>query len=197
MSVFVKICGCRTREQVEAAVEAGADGLGFVFAPSPRQVTAERARELCDGLPAHVQRIAVMHHPEAAEWQAVQSVFRPDWLQTDADDFVGLSVDPAIRDLPVYRDMDGLDEEAVAVQPLALFEAGASGQGQLADWERAARLAARTDLILAGGLNPDNVAAAISQVQPWGVDVSSGVERQRGVKDLALIKAFVAAAKAE
>jgi phosphoribosylanthranilate isomerase len=178
-------------------VEAGADGLGFVFAPSPRQVTAERARELCDGLPAHVPRIAVMHHPEAAEWQAVQSVFRPDWLQTDADDFVGLSVDPAIRDLPVYRDMDGLDEEAVAVQPLALFEAGASGQGQLADWERAARLAARTDLILAGGLNPDNVAAAISQVQPWGVDVSSGVERQRGVKDLALIKAFVAAAKAE
>ncbi|MGI9329135.1 MAG: phosphoribosylanthranilate isomerase [Gammaproteobacteria bacterium] len=197
MSVFVKICGCRTREQVEAAVEAGADGLGFVFAPSPRQVTPERARELCESLPAHVQRIAVMHHPEAAEWQAVQAVFRPDCLQTDADDFMGLTVDPAIRGLPVYRDIDGLDEEAVAVQPLALFEAGASGQGQRADWERAARLAARTELILAGGLNPDNVAVAISQVKPWGVDVSSGVERQRGVKDLALIKAFVAAAKAE
>ncbi len=197
MSVFVKICGCRTREAVEAAVDAGADALGFVFAPSPRRVTPEHARELCDGLSDHVIRVAVMHQPSADEWLEVRRVFRPDWLQTDADDFAPLPVGGDVRPLPVYRDLGSLDEDAVAVQPLALFEAGASGMGVRADWERAARLAARTDLILAGGLDPDNVATAIRQVRPWGVDVSSGVERKRGVKDLDRIVAFIDAAKAE
>lgn len=197
MSVFVKICGCRTREAVDVAVDAGADALGFVFAPSPRRVTAEHARELCDGLPDHVIRVAVMHQPSADEWLEVRRIFRPDWLQTDADDFAPLPVGGDVRPLPVYRDLGSLDEDAVAVQPLALFEAGASGMGVRADWERAARLAARTDLILAGGLDPDNVATAIRQVRPWGVDVSSGVERKRGVKDLDRIVAFIDAAKAE
>ncbi len=197
MSVFVKICGCRTREAVEAAVDAGADALGFVFAPSPRRVTPEHARELCDGLPDHVIRVAVMHRPSADEWLEVRQIFRPEWLQTDADDFAPLPVGGDVRPLPVYRDLGSLDEDAVAVQPLALFEAGASGMGVRADWERAARLAARTDLILAGGLDPDNVATAIRQVRPWGVDVSSGVERKRGVKDLDRIVAFIDAAKAE
>lgn len=195
--MFVKICGCRTREAVEAAVDAGADALGFVFAPSPRRVSPEQARELCEGLPQTVLRVAVMHQPSPDEWLEVRRVFRPDWLQTDADDFAPLPVGGDVRPLPVYRDLGGLDEDAVAVQALALFEAGASGVGARADWERAARLAARTDLILAGGLDPDNVAGAIRQVQPWGVDVSSGVERRRGVKDLNRIVAFIDAAKAE
>lgn len=197
MSVFVKICGCRTREAVEAAVEAGADALGMVFAPSPRKVTPAHARELCKGLPEHVITVAVMHQPTPEEWLEVRREFDPDWLQTDADDFAPLPVGGTVKPLPVYRDIDGLDEDAVAVQPLALFEAGASGVGKQADWERAARLAARTDLVLAGGLTPDNVGEAIRAVRPWGVDVSSGVERQRGVKDLAKIAAFIDAAKAE
>ncbi len=197
MSVFVKICGFRTREAVEAAVDAGADALGFVFAPSPRHVSPEQARELCAGLPDTVLRVAVMHQPSPDEWLEVRRVFQPDWLQTDADDFAPLPVGAKVRPLPVYRDLGHLDEDAVAVQPLALFEAGASGVGARVDWERAARLAARTDLILAGGLDPDNVANAIRQVRPWGVDVSSGVERKRGVKDLQKIVAFIDAAKAE
>jgi phosphoribosylanthranilate isomerase len=196
MSVFVKICGCRTREALEAAVDAGADALGFVFAPSPRRVRPEQARELCAGLPDQVIRVAVMHHPAPAEWLEVRRVFRPDWLQADAEDFAPLPVGGDVRPLPVYRDLGELDEDAFAVQPLALFEAGASGMGLRADWERAARLAARTDLVLAGGLTPENVAGAIRQVKPWGVDVSSGVESQRGVKDLDRIVAFVEAAKA-
>lgn len=195
--MFVKICGCRTREAVEAAVDAGADALGFVFAPSPRRVTPEQARELCEGLPQTVLHVAVMHQPSPDEWLEVRRVFQPDWLQTDADDFAPLPVGGNVRPLPVYRDFGDLDEDAVAVQPLALFEAGTSGAGVRADWERAAQLAARTDLILAGGLDPDNVADAIRQVRPWGVDVSSGVERKRGVKDLNRIVAFIAAAKAE
>ena len=138
-----------------------------------------------------------MHQPTPEEWLDVQREFDPDWLQTDADDFAPLPVGGKVKPLPVYRDIEGLDEDAVAVQPLALFEAGASGVGQQADWERAARLAARTELVLAGGLTPDNVGQAIRAVRPWGVDVSSGVESQRGVKDLARIAAFVEAAKAE
>jgi phosphoribosylanthranilate isomerase len=182
---------------VEAAVEAGADALGFVFAPSPRRVRPAQAAALCEGLPDHVLRVAVMHHPQPEEWLEVRREFGPDWLQTDAEDFASLPVGGDVRPLPVYRDLGELDEDALAVQPLALFEAGASGAGVRADWERAARLAARTELILAGGLTPENVAAAIREVRPWGVDVSSGVERQRGVKDLARIRAFVDAAKAE
>lgn len=197
MSVFVKICGCRTPDAVEAAVEAGADALGFVFARSPRQVRPEQAAGLCADLPEHVIRVAVMHHPSADEWLEVRRAFNPDWLQTDAEDFAPLPVGGNVRPLPVYRDLGDLDEEAVAVQPLALFEAGSSGAGLVADWDRAARLAARSDIILAGGLTPDNVGPAVRKVQPWGVDVSSGVEKQRGVKDLDLIVAFIEAAKAE
>ena len=76
MSVFVKICGCRTREAVEAAVDAGADALGFVFAPSPREISPAAAAALCDGLPAEIVRVAVMHHPEPERWQAVQAGIR-------------------------------------------------------------------------------------------------------------------------
>ena len=78
---------------------------------------------------------------------------------------------------------------------MVLFESANSGQGELADWEQAAEIAQRQKLILAGGLTPDNVALAIEQVRPWGVDVSSGIELERGVKDIGLIRAFVAAAR--
>ena len=102
----------------------------------------------------------------------------------------------AVRPLPVFRDTPDLDEEAVVAAGLVLFEAAESGRGTRPDWQRAARLARRCRLVLAGGLDPDNVAEAIRTVRPFGVDVSSGVERARGVKDPARIAAFVAAARA-
>ncbi|HHQ14467.1 MAG TPA: phosphoribosylanthranilate isomerase, partial [Chromatiales bacterium] len=107
----------------------------------------------------------------------------------------GLAVGPAVRRISVYRDAPGLDEDTVAAQDRVLFEAADSGVGRSPDWSVARRLGQRTELILAGGLDPDNVADAIRQVRPWGVDVSSGVESQRGVKDLARIAAFVAAVR--
>ena len=196
MSLLVKICGLRSPDAVAAAVDAGADALGFVFAESPRRVTPAEAARLCDGLPGGVLRVAVMRHPQAEEWQAVQSGFRPDWLQTDAGDFDALGLDASVRPMPVYRDTPELDEREAARVPQLLFEAADSGRGQKPDWQRAARLAQSTRLMLAGGLDPDNVAAAIAAVRPWGVDVSSGVESSRGVKDSARIAAFVAAARA-
>jgi len=195
MALFVKICGLTDRPSIDAAVTAGANAIGFVFAESPRRVSAGRAAELADGLPGHVIRVAVMHHPSLSEWQEVAEVFRPDWLQTDFEDFSMLDPEPSVRRLPVFRDTRSLDEEQLAMQEIVLFEASTSGGGNRADWDRARRLAARTSVILAGGLNPGNVVEAIKQATPFGVDVSSGVESSRGVKDSARIAAFLRAAR--
>jgi phosphoribosylanthranilate isomerase len=97
--------------------------------------------------------------------------------------------------MPVFRDSASLDADAVAAAPQALFEAPVSGAGKQADWGRAAELARTTRLMLAGGLDPANVTAAIRQVAPWGVDVSSGVEVRRGVKDKDKIAAFIEAVR--
>lgn len=192
MRVFVKICGLSTPRAVAAAVEAGADAVGFVFAESPRRVTPNRARQLCEGLSPVMIRVAVMRHPAVAEWHAVAEGFEPDWLQTDAGDFAGLDVAERFGRLPVYRDGQAL---APGTDEPVLFEAAVSGQGALADWQRAAELAREHRLVLAGGLTPDNVGEAIATVRPWGVDVSSGVESKRGVKDIGRIAAFLQAVR--
>ena len=196
MTTFVKICGLRTLEAVETAVAAGADALGFVFAESPRQVTPEQASAITRDVPARIFRVAVMQHPKPADWAEVARVFQPDWLQTDAEDFAALELDPEVRRIPVYRDTADLDVGALRAEELVIFEAAASGQGVQVDWHRARDLAVQCPLILAGGLDPGNVAEAIKTVRPWGVDVSSGVERVRGEKDLTRIEAFVRAARA-
>jgi phosphoribosylanthranilate isomerase len=193
--LFVKICGLATAEAVQAAVAAGADAVGFVFAPSPRQVTPAQAVALAATLPAGVLRVAVMRHPAVGEWEEVARVFRPDWLQTDAGDFAALPALDGIGRLPVYRDVPGLDAAALDGTAQALFEAAVSGAGLAPDWPRAAELARRTRLVLAGGLDADNVGAAIARVRPWGVDVSSGVESAPGRKDPEKITAFVAAVR--
>ena len=200
MRVFVKICGLTTPKAVAAAVDAGADAVGFVFAESPRRVTPERAAELCADLSPVVVRVAVMRHPAPAEWDEVANGFGPDWLQTDAGDFTTLAVADRFGRLPVYRDTPdfdaaSLDASAPDVDEPVLFEAADSGRGARADWGRAAEVARTRRLVLAGGLTPDNVGEAIRIVRPWGVDVSSGVESKRGVKDLGRIAAFVQAVR--
>jgi phosphoribosylanthranilate isomerase len=192
--MFVKICGINSPEAVAAAVRAGADALGFVFSESPREVTPERAKELCAGLPGHVVRIAVMRHPEAARWQRALEVFAPDWLQTDADDLPAIKLPVGCVALPVYRDGNAPADSDLPDR--LLFEGTHSGSGRLADWDEAQGLAHVAEVILAGGLTADNVADAVRFVKPWGVDVSSGVERARGEKDPAKIEEFVARVRA-
>jgi len=191
MKVFVKICGLTDEPAVEAAVEAGTDAVGFVFAESPRRVTPERAAELSRDVPDNIKKVAVMLHPSEDEWCEVCDVFRPDWLQTDAGDIPGLDIGESVRAIPVFRDTPALDEAALLASGLAVFEAAVSGEGRHTDWERAAGFADRTALILAGGLHAGNVAFAIERVRPFGVDVSSGVERSRGIKDPASIESFI------
>ena len=175
--MFVKICGMNSPEAVEAAVAAGVDALGFVFAESPRQVTPEQAKALCAGVPAHVIRIAVMRHPHKDQWERVLEVFEPQWLQTDAEDFRWIKLPNSCVGLPVYRDSNAPADTDLPDR--LLFEGTHSGSGRVADWDEAAGLARVAEVILAGGLTAQNVADAVNFVRPWGVDVSSGVERAR------------------
>jgi len=191
--MFVKICGITSASAIAAAAEAGADAVGFVFARSPRRVSPQSARALAADLPAGMLRVAVFRHPEAELVAEVIDALEPHWVQTDAADFAGFGLPAGCRPLPVYRD-GGVPAPSDTPARL-LFEGVVSGAGRTADWHEARRLAARTELILAGGLTPENVDAAIRAVRPWGVDVSSGVERAPGQKDPARIAEFVARAR--
>jgi phosphoribosylanthranilate isomerase len=191
--LWIKICGLRTASDVEAAARAGADAVGFVFhAGSPRNLALAAARELQDAVPAGVERVAVFLHPSQALVDAALEAIAPDWVQTDAADLDTLRLPSGQRVLPVLRD------GAVTTSPTlarCLFESARSGAGEQADWSAAARLARTTQLVLAGGLHPANVAQAVREVRPFGVDVSSGVERERGLKDPQLIREFIRVAR--
>lgn len=190
---LIKVCGLTDRSAVDAAVAAGVDAIGFVFAESLRQLSAARAAELCAGVPAVIRRVAVMRHPSAAQWQAVCTEFRPDVLQTDAEDFATLDVPDQVECWPVYR--EGSIDLTATLPAVYLYEGKHSGQGAKVNWQQAAAIAKRGRMILAGGLGIGNVAAAIREVAPWGVDVSSGVESAPGKKDPDMIAAFVNAAR--
>lgn len=191
MSVFVKICGLTTPEGVAAAVAAGADAAGFVFSPSPRQVTPAQARKLAAALPSAMRRVAVFRHPPPGWIPRVLEEFSADWVQSDAADLPGVDLGGA-EALPVVRSGGPLP---ALLPELVLFEGPHSGAGQVADWKIASGLAQRTRIILAGGLSAANLPEALETVRPWGVDVSSGVEAAPGIKDPALVTAFVATAR--
>jgi phosphoribosylanthranilate isomerase len=209
VQLWVKICGLTTREGVDAAIVAGADAIGFVFAPSKRQVSAAQARELVQGVAPQTMRVAVMLHPTQAALDEVWSVFRPDVLQTDVEDLDRLQLPAELAVMPVLRVgmnpdlhrkemlISCVGRTSVRQPPLrVLLEGPISGAGQTADWHAAAQLARTTQLVLAGGLNETNVASAIAAVRPFGVDVSSGVEAAPGIKDPVKIHEFVRRARA-
>lgn len=174
-------------------MDAGANAVGFVFHDaSPRNLALATARELQRVVPAGVERVAVFLHPSQALVDAVVAAIGPDWLQTDAGDLPGLRLPEGQRVLPVLR--DGAVDTATLPGRI-LFESARSGAGERADWSVAGSLAGATQLVLAGGLHPANVAEAVRTVRPFGVDVSSGVERERGVKDARLIREFIRAAR--
>jgi phosphoribosylanthranilate isomerase len=194
MKRFIKICGLRDRESVTAAVEAGADAVGFVFADAVRKVSPDEANAAARGVPGNVMRVAVMRHPSNDNWQTVLEAFEPDVLQTDIEDFDSLDVPEDILAWPVIR--EGSVAASGALPDVFVYEGRNSGMGETVDWSRAAHMAKRGRMILAGGLAADNVAAAMKKAQPWGVDVSSGVESGPGRKDVKLIRQFIVAARA-
>ena len=198
--MFVKICGLRSREHVDAAIDAGADAVGFVFAKSVRRIEPAAADELARAVPKDVRKVAVMLHPSNDDWQQVLADFEPDALQTDVEDFDTLDVPASIERWPVFRETNKVADPFISglkgSATLFLYEGAKSGQGETVDWAQAATVARQGKMILAGGLGPDNVAAAIRVARPWGVDVSSGVETAPGQKDSQLIRKFISAARA-
>ena len=194
MSVWIKICGLSSAAALAAAREAGADAVGFVFhTGSPRNLTPERAAALLVHVPRGIVKVAVTRHPSQGLLDDILAGIRPEVLQTDAEDLAHLSLPAGLAVLPVLRSGQPLPARLPA---RCLYESAASGAGALADWDAARAIASATQLVLAGGLDSSNVAAAIAAVRPFGVDVSSGVESSPGIKDVAMIHAFVAAARA-
>jgi phosphoribosylanthranilate isomerase len=189
---YIKICGMTTPAAVSAALASEVDAIGFVFAPSVRNVSTSRARELAAPARNKVACVAVTRHPTRADIIEILRDFKPDILQTDIEDIEGLDLPQTLSVLPVMRPGAA---SAVELPRRALYEGPMSGSGQTTDWDAAAELAGRIEIILAGGLNPLNVAAAIRHVRPFGVDVSSGVEDHPGNKNTAKIEQFVAAAR--
>ena len=193
--IRIKICGIASEEAVVVAVDAGADALGFVFADSPRAVDPKRAAELARAMPPFVSKVAVFFNAGSEEIRRVLEVFPADLVQTEPID----GLERTVPLLPVFHDAEDVVDRVgrlSACFATVLFEAsGRGGRGAVPSWARAARIARDRRLVLAGGLTPENVGGAIERVRPFAVDVSSGVECSRGIKDATLIHAFTRAVR--
>ena len=185
----VKICGLSTKGAVETAVSAGADYIGFVFAPSKRQVTLEQAAELAKFIPSHIQKVGVFVSPSRAELLEAVDKVGLDLVQVH-----GRVTDDLFEDLPcasiqaVQIDGDGHVPNSQA--DYLLFDAPVAGSGQTFDWGRLDTTELSQPFFIAGGLNEDNVVEAIQHFTPYAVDVSSGVETD-GQKDHEKIRRFI------
>jgi phosphoribosylanthranilate isomerase len=203
MRTRVKICGITSNADGLAAARHGADAIGLIFyPPSPRLVTLERAREVASGMPAFVARVAVFVNPAAAEVDAAIRACRPDLLQfhgEESADFCRSFGVPYLRALRVRPGVDLLESlspfgDAAGWLLDAYRQELYGGTGEAFDWELVPRGLPRP-LILSGGLDAENVGAAIRRVRPWAVDVSSGVEATKGVKDERRIAVFMEAVR--
>jgi phosphoribosylanthranilate isomerase len=191
--MWLKVCGMTTAAAVDAALALGLDAIGFVFAPSVRRLEPVRAAALAAPARGRLTCIAVTLHPTQAQVDEIVGTFAPDVLQTDIADFAQLRLPEGLERLPVLRAGESLPP---VLPTRVLFEGHHSGTGRTADWDAAAAVSCRTRLVLAGGLHAQNVATAIGVVRPFGVDVSSGVESQPGIKSAEKMAEFAAAARA-
>ena len=185
----VKICGLSTKEAVKTAVSAGADYIGFVFAPSKRQVTLEQAAELAKIIPTNVNKVGVFVSPSRAELLEAVDKVGLDFVQVH-----GKVVDKLFENLPCGSiqavQVDGEGHVPNSQADYLLFDAPVAGSGQTFDWGRLDTTELAQPFFIAGGLNEDNVARAIQHFSPFAVDVSSGVETD-GQKDHEKIRRFI------
>ena len=203
MTTAVKICGLTRVDDALAAARLGANAVGVVlYRDSPRFVSNEQARRIVDALPPFVTTVALMVNPSAVEVQTAIEQVRPALLQFHGDESAefcaGFSV-PFIKALRVRAETDLLQyaRNYASAKGLLLdtyVEGARGGTGAMFDWNLIPRQLP-LPVILAGGLNPENVSEAIRQVRPWAVDVSSGVEVEKGIKDAALMAAFIRGVK--
>jgi len=198
----IKICGLTRPEDVDAAVAAGADAVGFVLYPqSPRYVELQRLGELVSRVPPFVATVGLFVNASDAQIEAVQGCVRLSLLQFHGDETAAQCDAPGIPYLKAVRMQVGLDlVEWASRYPdsaallLDAWVDGYGGGGKTFDWSLIPEKLARR-VVLSGGLNAQNVADAIAQVHPYAVDVSSGVESAKGIKDADRIREFCAAVR--
>ncbi|MBB32841.1 MAG: N-(5'-phosphoribosyl)anthranilate isomerase [Acidimicrobiaceae bacterium] len=197
--MFVKICGITNEEDALLAVAVGADAVGFVFAPSKRKVPVSRVTDIVRRLPPDVMTVGVFKDelPEriikiinetglaAAQLHGVESTAHVQAVKQE----VRTVFKAVTAGSKAFYEAEDFKADAV------LVDSEIPGAGEIFDWQMAENAPPGVPLILAGGLTPENVSEGIRKVKPWGVDVSSGVERSPGVKDPILVKAFVESAK--
>jgi phosphoribosylanthranilate isomerase len=212
MSLIVKICGLSTRETLDAALEAGADMVGFVFfPPSPRHLNLETARDLGRVAKRRASKVALTVDADDAVLANIVETLQPDLLQLHGRETVARLRDikqkfglPVMKAIPVETpaDLAALPGYA-AVADRILFDARApkdatrpGGLGAVFDWHVLEGLDLKLPFMVSGGLHAGNVAEAVRVTRAGGVDVSSGVESAPGVKDIEMIRAFIRAARA-
>jgi len=208
MRTWIKICGTTSIADALASVRAGADAVGFIFAASPRRVTAQKAQEIIRELPPNVERIGVFMDSTVDEISKTVSEVDLTGIQLHGEESAEEIYSRLPRDRRSFMRIiktilvrDGFEQKfeslksADSVINAWLFDSG-TGSGVTFDWKVAkGRLGKREQFIIAGGLTADNVGQAMAEFCPWGVDVVSGVERERGKKDHEKLKAFVAAVR--
>ena len=198
--MFVKICGVTNEEDALLAVALGADAVGFIFAPSPRQIVAEKVRDIVKRLPAEVLTVGVFRdeHPTRVLETVRESGVRAVQLhghESAADvEFISQHVRTVIKAMSAGS-VDVRNARKFGTRVI-LIDAPQPGSGEVFDWKLTGEIPEGLNVILAGGLTPENVAQGIKVVRPWGVDVSSGVEASPGRKDPILVKRFIEAARA-
>lgn len=195
----IKICGITRSEDALEVVSAGADAIGLVFyEPSPRAVTLDMAKSVVAAIPAFVTVVALFVNPSAKEVHRVLNGVRIDLLQFHGDeenDFCGQFQRPFIKAIRVRKTSDVVASSVRFPDAVGLlldsYKPGVpGGTGETFDWSLIPTSQSKP-LILAGGLTPENIASAIDQVQPFAVDVSGGVEREKGIKDHSKINKFI------
>jgi len=209
----IKICGIRDKAHALAAIEAGSNFIGLVFAPSPRQVTPAQAGEIVSAVKKCSEAtvlVGVFVNMPASEVNRIASSCHLDWVQLSGDESweycrqITKPLIKAVRIKPGQRPEEIGEDLATGVRALSnqrcvyLLDSQVKGKyggtGMTFDWSLARQAAEQFPVIIAGGLTPENVAQAIEMVAPWGVDVASGVETG-GVKDVAKIRAFIEAVR--
>jgi phosphoribosylanthranilate isomerase len=198
--MFVKICGITNEDDALFAVAMGADAVGFIFAPSPRQIAPQQVFDITRRLPPEVLTVGVFRDElpsrvvEIAHRAGVKAVQLHGRETPEQTAEVANSIRWVIKAFgatsPELRNADRYGTD------LVLVDAPTPGSGKLFDWGLASEVPPKLRVILAGGLDPDNVADAISVVEPWGVDVSTGVESSPGAKDPTKVRRFIVNARA-
>jgi phosphoribosylanthranilate isomerase len=223
--LWVKICGMTTADDALAAAEFGADAIGMLFAPSKRRITVERGKEIASALPKTMEKVGVFYDEAAPTVEEIAAEVGLTAVQLHGDEspayaknlfrhfprrtraqmrvfktlHVGNGVEGVAREFLREKCVDGLLLDSV-VHDVTTGETVRGGTGQTFDWKRTGDflpgIERETRVIVAGGLSPVNVSEAVRVMQPWGVDVCSGVESEVGKKDLKKLKEFVSAARA-